>query len=127
MNNYYQVIEEPKIIDILKEISEGTLGEGTSFDYDGHRWVYDKEDEWINTITSGEKKDERNQSTHYRYRGNDYISKMYIECRDSMNHLKILKEIPSLLNVLTLLSNKLKDRLKIFQKTNMYPTPPMCS
>ncbi len=89
--------------------------------------VYDKEDEWINTITSGEKKDERNQSTHYRYRGNDYISKMYIECRDSMNHLKILKEIPSLLNVLTSLSNKLKDRLKIFQKTNMYPMPPMCS
>lgn len=49
MNNYYQVIEEPKIIDILKEISEGTLGEGTSFDYDGHRWVYDKEDECIRT------------------------------------------------------------------------------
>lgn len=44
MLNYCQVIEEPTIIEILQEIANGTLGEDTTFDYDGHKFVYDGED-----------------------------------------------------------------------------------
>ena len=45
MNNYYyQIIEEPTIIEILDEIAKGTLGEGSTFKYDDDKWIYDGED-----------------------------------------------------------------------------------
>ena len=39
--NYYQVIEKIKIIDILKEVAEDIIGEGTTFEYYGYKWIYD--------------------------------------------------------------------------------------
>ena len=72
-----------------------------------------EEKEWIGKIIRGETGTERNQATHYRYRKKDYISEMYKECNNSMNQLKILLEVPNLLNVLALLNNKLTDKLKI--------------
>lgn len=44
MNYYYQIVEEPTILDILTEIARGTLSEGTTFEYDGEEWTYDGED-----------------------------------------------------------------------------------
>lgn len=45
MNNYYyQTIEEPTILEILTEIANGDLGEGTTFEYDDKKWIYDGED-----------------------------------------------------------------------------------
>ena len=42
--DYYQIIEEPTIIEILDEIAKGILGEGSTFKYDGDKWIYDGED-----------------------------------------------------------------------------------
>lgn len=43
-NNYYSVVEEPTILEIIDEIIKGTISEGTTFKYDGKEWIYDGED-----------------------------------------------------------------------------------
>ena len=72
-----------------------------------------EEKELIGVIIKGQTGKDRHKATHYRYKRKDYISEMYKECNNSMNQLKILLEVPNLLNVLALLNNKLTDKLKI--------------
>ena len=44
MNYYFKVEENPTILEIFTEIAQNRLGEGTTFEYDDEKWIYDGED-----------------------------------------------------------------------------------
>lgn len=67
--------------------------------------------EQIIPIMDNVKRQARHHAVHYRFGKDDYVNELYKDCKNMKEQLKLLQEIPTLLNSLTLLHNTLKDKI----------------
>ena len=72
--------------------------------------------EQIIPIMDNVKRQARHHAVHYRFGKDDYVNELYKDCNNMKEQLKLLQEIPTLLNSLTLLHNTLTDKIIIARK-----------
>ena len=72
--------------------------------------------EQIIPIMDNVKRQARHHAVHYRFGKDDYVNELYKDCNNMKEQLKLLQEIPTLLNSLTLLHNTLTDKIIIARR-----------